>query len=613
MPESAVDSSAAAKEFEKNIGDGDVSILLTNKSGSYALFSSTPASRYEGVFFRNGGNSGKMIKLIESLFFQSPVSAITNRLWGVSIKRGELSQTMFMPLNHDALVVELSTSAEFELLLDAKISEDNRVWGRNYEVSNEDKTIVVKFSKKNDARDDNSSQCSEFEVFLALYAEQMEYLPLQTWDEHFYRYDEERHSPPFSRWVFKACRIRAKDFVCAWSLNKKDAIASAKNVFESRDRLRRERENYVHSLISKGPKISNPEVALARQCSVNALDCLTIQDSHIIAGLPWFYQHWARDEIICTKALMLENNYAFAKKILFSYLSKINKDGLLLNMSDCETSLFAFDAIGWLFFRLNELLSATARKKSAILSEKEKAQVVGALETCLSAIFKNRFVKGLVQANRKETWMDTEFGQDTREGAPIELQAMMLFMCKMFRKLSGKKDLFSADFESAVKKNFFKNKILLDVAGSNVVRPNFFIAAYIYPELLSKKEWEDCISSAIPKLWLDWGGFASIEKKNPLFTDTYSGEDNKSYHRGDSWFWLNNLAAIVMHTVAPKKFESHISKIVSASSNEILYEGATGFAAEVSSAKELSSKGCVAQAWSSATFIELADELFSKK
>lgn len=599
----------AVNNCEKNL-DEDVSVLLTNKNGCYSLFSAVPASRYEGVFFRS---NGKMIKIIESFLFSSQITFITNNLWGVALKRGELSQTMFMPLNHDALVVELGAVSEFELVLDVKISEDNRVWGREYEVFAEDKTIVVKFSKKNDGRDDNSVHREEFEVYLALHSSELEYLPLQVWEEHFYKLDEVRNSSPFSRWVFKACKVRAKDFVCAWSLSKKDAIAAARDVFESRDRLKRERENHVHSLISGAVKVPDAEVSLARQCAINALDCLVLNNSSILAGLPWFYQRWARDELISVKSLMILKNFALAKKILFSYLPQVNNEGLLPNMIDSETSLLSIDAVGWLFFRINELLFFGAKNKSfSGVSKKDKDFVIASLKNSLFLIRKNRLKNGLVFANCRETWMDTEFGGDTREGCCIEIQAMVLFMLKMLRKLTGKNDAFESELASAVRKNFVHGQVLLDVAGSAVVRPNFFIAAYFYPELFSEKEWSVFVDSAISRLWLDWGGFSSIDKKSPLFVDVYSGENNASYHRGDSWFWLNNLSAIVMHQVNAAKFRPFVSKILKANACEILYKGATGFAAEVSSAKELSSKGCVAQSWSAATFVELVNELFGK-
>lgn len=85
--------------------------------------------------------------------------------------------------------------------------------------------------------------------------------------------------------------------------------------------------------------------------------------------------------------------------------------------------------------------------------------------------------------------------------------------------------------------------------------------------------------------------------------------DNRSYHRGDSWFWINNLAAICMHRLDKKKYQQQIKFICEASMKDILFNGIPGHHAELSSASELRSEGCLSQAWSAATFIELVHEL----
>ncbi|MBI4140726.1 hypothetical protein HY485_02705 [Candidatus Woesearchaeota archaeon] len=597
--------------FEKNIDDGGVKFLLTNRHGAYVLFGHEPKSRYEGVFFRT---NHRMIKLIESFVFSEHVTAITNRLGSVSLKRGELAQSFFMPLYRDALVLEMNAVAEFELVLDVKLVDDHRVWGRNYDVMKDGHALVISFSKKTDSRDDNSVFGDEFEVHLAVYAPDLEFLPLQHWEEHKYCDDEARHSQPFARWVFKPCKIRAKDVVFAWGLSRGAAVAEAKEVFDSRDRLRRERENHVHELISACPKIKNEGVSLAYQCAVNALDSLIVGDEFVEAGLPWFYQRWARDEIICTKAFLLQKNFVFAKKILLSYLPKITNEGLLPNIVDRDAPLLSSDAVGWLAFRCKELFDAAGKKRSSeLVSSREKQQMADALQLSLSRVFEHRLNDGLIESKKNETWMDTEFGNDSRTGFPVEVQALTLALGGVVRRLTGKSDKRVAELFSSVRKNFFRNKVLFDTAGHVGIRPNVFIAAYVFPDLLSKNEWIDCFEIILPKLWLGWGGLSSIDKKHPLFTDVYTGEDNKSYHRGDSWFWLNNLAAIVLHRLAHKKFEKYIMAILEASASEILYKGATGFASEISSARELSSKGCVAQAWSNALFIELVRELVESK
>ena len=215
----------------------------------------------------------------------------------------------------------------------------------------------------------------------------------------------------------------------------------------------------------------------------------------------------------------------------------------------------------------------------------------------------------------QETWMDTVWGNDTRSGARIEIQALRLSMYRLAYELSGKDEFKELEqkLKEKVREKFWNGNILADGLDDWTIRPNLFIAAYIYPELLSKDEWSKCFETALPKLWLEWGGLATIDKDNPLFCDNYTGENHQSYHRGDSWFWINNLAAIVMARVDRKLFGNYIDQILDASANDILYQGFIGHHSELSSASEQKSEGCLCQAWSSAMFVELMHELYKDK
>lgn len=110
-------------------------------------------------------------------------------------------------------------------------------------------------------------------------------------------------------------------------------------------------------------------------------------------------------------------------------------------------------------------------------------------------------------------------------------------------------------------------------------------------------------------MWLNWGGLATIDKNHYLFQKKHTGANDLSYHRGDSWYWLNNLAAIVMYRVNKIKYRSKINKILEASVNDLLWMGAVGCSSEISSAEKQTSDGCLNQAWSNAMLIELLDEV----
>jgi glycogen debranching enzyme len=90
-----------------------------------------------------------------------------------------------------------------------------------------------------------------------------------------------------------------------------------------------------------------------------------------------------------------------------------------------------------------------------------------------------------------------------------------------------------------------------------------------------------------------------------LFQNSHTGINNKSYHRGDSWYFVNNIAAMSLAKLDYNKYKDQIEKIKNASVNEMLYSGFLGQCAELSSAEKQDSSGCLAQAWSASTLSEL--------
>jgi len=407
---------------------------------------------------------------------------------------------------------------------------------------------------------------------------------------------------------------------------------------------------------------------------------VTVQSREITglwAGLPWFFQYWARDELISLKALILEDDgsrLSVIKGIMMRHLNTILPDGRLPSLFP-QTSLGNADAVGWLFKRIHELFLILSEKNilDSYFSLYDIKFIHERLRYSISHIMQNYFKEGLVHNDRLETWMDTFFGNDYREGCRIEIQALFLGMLRFMNyldemlanRLVKKHDglirmepdgFDSLDIEyamaSLVKEKFFERNsgvqdapampgqndaltgesLLLrdgyDCSNSDVQRPNVFLVYYLYPRLFNYEEWLKIFDAALDRLWCEWdlgseitntayyseignsaGGLSTIDKSNPLFMPEYSGQNNKSYHRGDSWFFINNIAAICMTRLDKNKYSRFIKKIVNASCEDILYRGFLGYASELSSASSLNPGGCFCQTWSMATFIELMHEL----
>ncbi|MBI4150956.1 hypothetical protein HY492_02410 [Candidatus Woesearchaeota archaeon] len=553
--------------------------LNTNQKGAFAIFGNNQ-SRYEGVFFK----ADKVYKIIESIDI-GPITSATNAL--SSVTRNNV--TTWMPDAYDALVLEQASASQLTLALDAKALFDNRQWGRSFVMGVEHRCLVFTCLKRNDARD-GMKDASEYTLYLAAFGEGLGYQPIEQWKEQFYAADNARKSWPWSRGVFIAAKLRCKDVVFAFSTNKMAAIETAINVYAQRKKLRKAKEDRIAKLI-KGQSV---EAA----CAIAAIDALRTPEG-FRAGLPWFVDVWSRDELVAAKALMLNKEFATVKTLLWKHLEAL--DGATL--ASKPQGIPAADAPGWLFLRIAEFLALLEqeRKLKTYVSSKDLAFVEQKLRTCINLLFKDHAKNGLILTNANETWMDSI----SRDGARIEIQAMTLSMLKLLGALQGKPDFRELQLKLATRRDFLKHTTLIDGKEDPILRPNLFLAVYFYPALLTKQEWTNVIDKALDALWLDWGGLATIDTKHPAYQPTSTGENALSYHNGDSWFWLNNLAAIAMYMIDKKRYKKQIDAVRTASLTELFELGVSGHAGELSSAAHRSSVGCNAQLWSAATLLEL--------
>lgn len=644
----------------KDIED-DAGFLLTNKRGGYCSFFCRQSSRYHGLFYFDN-KSMKMYKFIESIEIagHDDVSHLKNGFYFAERKKGDVIETFVMPKGFNSMIYELNSENEIDLILDCKDSYDNREWGRFYEIYREEDCIIVRFIKKTNLKEDSSDGKEEFCLYLAIKSDNNFYERNDKWVERNYIDDEQRNSPPFKRHVYNALRLKGKKFVFSISKSKNSAVKESDFVFNNSNELKqKEKEHFFNMLKNENIKkiITNNRISkefkIAYVSAANSLNNLILEGKSnpgIFAGLPWFFQFWSRDTLISLKSLS-KINKSLAEKILLKYLEMINDDGRLMNIIGQHSSklLGSADAAGWLFLRCSHLIDKISKDKEAINSIKKSmywikqsklasAKIIKEyIKRCNSLISKkenqyykllydienslDKSINGLMKFRTKdnfdfnetkETWMDTDFGGDGRKGIRVEVQALRLDMYKLGFELAQnhKYKVLENTLKIKLKQKFWNGMILADGLDDWTIRPNVFLAAYVYPELLSNKEWETCFDNALKSLWLGWGGLSTIDRNNKLFTEIHTGENNKSYHRGDSWFWINNLAAMQLNKINKEKFKKQIQKIISASTEEILWKGCIGCASELSSARELSSHGCFNQAWSSAMFVEMVDEVF---
>lgn len=552
-----------------------MSFIISNGHGGFALLNIQ--SRFSGVFFEQ---HGKMYRTLANI---KPKKQQKWRDGGYCVQ-GDQSSLCFAP----NLPVFFYEGGEAEVSLDCREIFDNRQWGRHYVASKEGDVLLIRFEKRDDTRE---LEKGEYSCWLAFAG--ANFSLSQEWVEEKGEFDESRHSPPFSRWVFKLGKASGS-FVMAYAQSRDDAMKLAKQSWQSRRKLEVEMKAWA----SEALELAESQIERAKHRASFSLSCLQSQEG-IFAGLPWFAQRWSRDELISLKALTMSGDFTLAKSIVMHWLSKLQPKGRIpgtLTATAADT--------GWLFVRLQDVWPK--------LAAKERAYCLERLEYFISEIDKSRH-NGLVTCGVDETWMDSVL----RGSARIEINALALASLKALRDLKKKHSL-EADLKKRVRESFLRTQrgskkvYLVDGATDELVRPNIFIAAYVYPELLSRQEWIECFDFALDRLWCDWGGITTLDKNDPNFVDTHSGEQPRSYHQGDSWYWINNLTAIVLARTDRKRYAKQIDAIAKASARDILELGAIGHHAELSSAKEQRSEGALAQAWSNALFIELAQELAKK-
>ncbi len=588
--------------------DADVCVLANNL-GSFLFLSPSSISKFNGFFTNYGLKLYKTVQNI-GLLDQAPVE-MENSLTAISRRYPGNSERIVCPDSIQGLIYTLSKKGSIFMDFDFRKMDDMRSFGRIYEVTQEDGRILVEFTKMTDEREDSTDGVAEFSFFAAIqpkgFSPQTDYKFIDYWLESDYRYDRERKDPPDRRYVYRPFMIKAKQLLIGVGKTKADAIAE----LDKLKKFKAGKKDYKTI-----DKKKDAEAAAAFICAQESLEKMKSEDidgtTRLYAGYPWFFQFWSRDENVSLGALMKLKQFRTVKGILFKYLKNIGKDGRLANRVP-SSHLGSADGVGWFWKRIGDFIAALKELhlREKYLSPKEMKDIRDSLADSIRKIEKNYKSGGLITNKDNETWMDTDpGGQDPRDGKRIEVQALHLNMLRLMHELSGDMRYKTKEtkMRKEVIKGFWNGKLIADGVDDYTIRPNIFIAYYVYPDLLPRREWQTCFENALKKIWLDWGGLSSIDKGNPLFTPEYTGMDDRSYHRGDSWYWINNLAAICMFRNNAIEFEGRIKQIIKASSEEILWHGAIGDHAEISSASHLSSKGCFAQAWSAAIFIELMME-----
>ncbi|MGV8087172.1 MAG: amylo-alpha-1,6-glucosidase [Candidatus Woesearchaeota archaeon] len=650
-------------EISKNIVntiDNNISIFLLNRRGHYFAIPSKPSdnlTNFDGwlnIFETKNGYS--LYKSIDNIYLSKNVTNIVNNFNNIQRVSSDTTETFTLAKN--GLIYDVNSYNEYIYLdLDFREIFDNNTSGRIYSISNQEDCIIIEYTKYSD-----DTLKDIINKFYLVIKGATNYELINNWSQKIYHYDVNRKNTS-NFYIYNAIKIPCHKNIrlhFAFSSDKDLAISKAEDLYFNKESIDESNKDYVTNVLSLKndiAQVSGNDSAFAYTNCIHAMDNLSMQlpieyrrITGMWAGLPWFFQYWSRDELISVMSLLLEHRYDYGKELLMKYLSEIMNDGRLSNRYPAA-NLGTADSIGWLFKRLEDFLLLCEKRNNFnnYFTLFDLNMIRERLKFSIKTMLKEHSKDGLIFNDKQETWIDTfnseTFDKDYREGFRIEIQALFLNMLKLMNMLETylankyvkKNDkmvkivthelntnLMEKSMRQLVRDRFFKKvdgKMYLndgyDSSLSEVIRPNIFLAYYIYPQLLDTNEWIEVFDNALPKLWCEWnvtgqnlGGLSTIDKTHYLYQPYYTGLDNKSYHRGDSWFWINNIAAISMYRLDKEKYKDYISKIVALSSYDILYSGFIGYASELTSSGWFKSGGCLCQTWSIATFIELMHELY---
>ncbi|MFP4403138.1 MAG: amylo-alpha-1,6-glucosidase [Candidatus Woesearchaeota archaeon] len=628
-------------KIEKITNEENIGFIITNKIGGFfSLGLIENFTKYNGCFISFENNDGfDLIKTIESIKLSNinlenidnnKISLINN--YGNYTKKTQ-DITESYNFKENILFYEVNNYNGFiDIFFDKRKIYDFHDEGRIYKIYKEKNALIVEYTKY-----DNNSLTNEcYKIFTVILGFN-EYSINNQWIEKIYEYDKSREINFKPMYIYNALKLKVDNnlkLIFCSSKNKNEAILKAKLYYENfntyiskiEQKKKKFLENKLNNLENKNIKnnlnFKDNEELMAYICAQNSLSSLitTIDEKKgIFAGLGWFHQFWTRDEAISTKALIINKEYTLAKKILLRHLDYILEDGRISNRWP-KSMLGSADGVGWTFKRIHDLIYKLNCEKllHKYIDNNEFNKIKKCLRKSIVSILNNYSKDGLIYNHKLETWMDTAYNLDYRSGFRIEIQALMLSMYKLMRLLclitknTKKYELYAKNeliTKEKIKKLFFKDSILYDELNDPTQRPNVFLTHYIYPKLFKKNEWKIIFKNALKKLWLDFGGIATIDKNHNLFFKEHTGENNFSYHRGDSWYFINNITAISLYKIDKNLFKEEIEKILNASVNDILYKGFIGNSSELSSASKQEAKASLMQAWSASTLIELFNKI----
>jgi hypothetical protein len=632
----------------------NLNFLLTNPKGDFLnLGIESNSCKYQG-FNVCKNSTVEIFKFIESIF---PVGVDVDRVKynGSTIERtfkskfteelsykdseGDASDDFFYEnkvLTTDSFFVGPTGGLIYEinnfegqviLDLDMRKKNDFNKSGRDFNVFSEGGVVYVEFTKVNGKY--------SYKQFMAIKAQNFSYDLVEKFVNKHYEFTRLQKSD--WKWsVFRLMNVNVLNrkkifFGCGFSLDEaNEQVVLLEKYEKDLIEISNVEVNDIFSNKSKFDKPLSESVSVGYDLSVLATYKflkVDLKNSSIgvgsFAGFPYFSNVWARDDIFGLRALINLGEIGLVKSRIDFYLNSIDSTtGGIKNLlsRDGDTNC---DIVFLLSKRIEDFLFYLVdnHELSKVYSQSELSAIYQKLNLSFHNVVRHNwdFDSELIKVKNSYGFRDKLF-----DSFPLNVQVLFLsFSSSMafLGKISGLDDdceevIKFLDFEELlrikIRSSYVQNGILYSNLDCDKITYEVFSTYYFCPDLFSKVEWEEIFDRSLMVLRNDWHGISSLSSNHKHFVDEHSGQDGKSRDLGDSFFYMNNLAAICLNDLNSSKYSSIINKILLSSTHDILECGSVGYSSELSSSSEKKSEGNLAQLTSSTSYIELVDKLFYK-
>ncbi|MFH1408882.1 MAG: hypothetical protein ABIH34_03170 [Nanoarchaeota archaeon] len=419
-------------------------------------------------------------------YVSSPITQVIHHYASVEVRREKGRESWILPFGKDMLFLYADKPMQGRWLFDIRKSGDTNTWGRHYQLRHDRNTLLLSFIKKTDKNEDDSHGIKEYGFAIGLAALDGALKAKGEWVVHkgMHCYDTAE------------TRARSVLFVVAPSLQKVKSLLE--EGIKDEHAIMKKHALFQEKVANEAGK--QPDITIAHD-GLERISLPLGKTPYLRFPLPGY----DFDRLSLIPALLAQKECRRAVELLGS------------PPRDQEMLM-------WYVFRASQAFQALARHR------------------CLPRYIKNDHLTliGESALALTKTLSPIPFHINNKED--IVIQSLSLSLIDFVYRLTDD-DAFREQGLAAlqqVKQAFFRGNALHDLPNQDGASYRSFLAAYIFPSLLSSGEWSNHFTKLLDHVWKPEG---SIKAST------------------DDPFWLDHVSAIVLASLNNPFFKPFVDRI----------------------------------------------------